>query len=96
MTLNSWVTAKLFANAHQNILVFAKNTLHFPPDSADAPFCGGGLLQIKGLPYSNKLKLAYSRLMKNKSNYAFIDSQNLNLAIKQLGWKIDMNRFLSI
>lgn len=31
--------------------------------------------------------------MKNKPNYAFIDSQNLNLSIKQLGWKIDMNRF---
>jgi uncharacterized LabA/DUF88 family protein len=28
-----------------------------------------------------------------KSNYAFIDSQNLNLAIRALGWKIDWNRF---
>ena len=31
--------------------------------------------------------------MKNKPNYAFIDSQNLNLAIQKLGWKIDMGRF---
>ena len=27
------------------------------------------------------------------NNYAFIDSQNLNLAIKDLGWKIDWKRF---
>ena len=29
----------------------------------------------------------------NKSNYAFIDSQNLNLAIRELGWKLDFARF---
>jgi len=29
----------------------------------------------------------------NKSNYAFIDSQNLNLAIRELGWKLDFDRF---
>ena len=28
-----------------------------------------------------------------KQNYAFIDSQNLNLAIRGLGWKIDWKRF---
>ena len=28
-----------------------------------------------------------------KGNYAFIDSQNLNLATKLLGWKIDWRRF---
>ncbi|MES2676718.1 MAG: NYN domain-containing protein [Pseudomonadota bacterium] len=27
------------------------------------------------------------------NNYAFIDSQNLNLAIKGLGWQIDFKRF---
>lgn len=27
------------------------------------------------------------------NNYAFIDSQNLNLAIRELGWKIDWRRF---
>ena len=27
------------------------------------------------------------------NNYAFIDSQNLNLAIRGLGWKIDWRRF---
>lgn len=26
-------------------------------------------------------------------NYAFIDSQNLNLAIKNLGWKLDFEKF---
>jgi uncharacterized LabA/DUF88 family protein len=26
--------------------------------------------------------------------YAFIDSQNLNLAIRSLGWELDFNRFL--
>ncbi|OJI06566.1 hypothetical protein BK004_02905 [bacterium CG10_46_32] len=29
----------------------------------------------------------------NKNNYAFIDSQNLNLGIKKLGWKLDYKRF---
>lgn len=27
------------------------------------------------------------------SNYAFIDSQNLNLAVKDQGWKLDFKRF---
>jgi uncharacterized LabA/DUF88 family protein len=32
--------------------------------------------------------------MKNNiNNYAFIDSQNLNLAIRELGWKLDFRRF---
>lgn len=32
--------------------------------------------------------------MKSKeTNYAFIDSQNLNLAIRELGWKLDFKRF---
>lgn len=28
-----------------------------------------------------------------KNNYAFIDSQNLNLAIQELGWKLDFAKF---
>ncbi|MGH7195581.1 MAG: NYN domain-containing protein [Candidatus Saccharimonadales bacterium] len=28
-----------------------------------------------------------------KPNYAFIDSQNLNLAIREMGWKLDFARF---
>jgi len=28
-----------------------------------------------------------------KNNFAFIDSQNLNLSIQQLGWKLDFKRF---
>lgn len=30
---------------------------------------------------------------KEKSNYAFIDSQNLNLGIRSLGWKLDLKKF---
>ena len=30
---------------------------------------------------------------KGKNNYAFIDSQNLNLAIRSIGWKLDFSRF---
>ncbi|MEK7672363.1 MAG: NYN domain-containing protein [Patescibacteria group bacterium] len=29
----------------------------------------------------------------NQKNYAFIDSQNLNLSIRDLGWKLDFKRF---
>lgn len=32
--------------------------------------------------------------MRNKANnFAFIDSQNVNLAIRELGWKLDWRRF---
>ena len=31
--------------------------------------------------------------MKYKDNFAFIDSQNLNLSIRELGWKLDFPRF---
>lgn len=30
---------------------------------------------------------------KQKHNYAFIDSQNLNLGIQKLGWKLDYTKF---
>ncbi|MFH1030002.1 MAG: NYN domain-containing protein [bacterium] len=30
---------------------------------------------------------------KQRNNYAFIDSQNLNLGILELGWKLDFKRF---
>lgn len=32
-------------------------------------------------------------MQKKQHNYAFIDSQNLNLAIRSLGWKLDFKRF---
>jgi len=32
-------------------------------------------------------------IMRNEDNYAFIDSQNLNLAIRYLGWELDFARF---
>jgi len=32
-------------------------------------------------------------IMDSKQNYAFIDSQNLNLAIQDQGWKLDFARF---
>ena len=28
-----------------------------------------------------------------ENNYAFIDSQNLNLSIREIGWKLDFSRF---
>lgn len=31
--------------------------------------------------------------MEKRNNYAFIDSQNLNLAIRELGWRLDFARF---
>ena len=35
-----------------------------------------------------------SKIMKNQeNNYAFIDSQNLNLGIRSLGWKLDYKKF---
>lgn len=32
-------------------------------------------------------------MLKKENNYAFIDSQNLNLGIRKLGWKLDYKRF---
>ena len=32
-------------------------------------------------------------MKKQENNYAFIDSQNLNLGIKKLGWKLDYRKF---
>ncbi len=32
-------------------------------------------------------------MRKNKNNFAFIDSQNLNLGIRELGWKLDFKKF---
>lgn len=32
-------------------------------------------------------------MLNKKNNYAFIDSQNLNLAIQGLGWKLDFAKF---
>ena len=32
-------------------------------------------------------------MRKKENNYAFIDSQNLNLSIRALGWKLDFSRF---
>ncbi len=33
------------------------------------------------------------KTMKKEKNYAFIDSQNLNLLVRHLGWKLDFRRF---
>ena len=32
-------------------------------------------------------------MRKTENNYAFIDSQNLNLGVKSQGWKLDFARF---
>lgn len=36
--------------------------------------------------------MAIKKILK-KGNYAFIDSQNLNLGVQGLGWKLDFKRF---
>ncbi|MBU4338082.1 NYN domain-containing protein [Patescibacteria group bacterium] len=40
--------------------------------------------------YHSGKKSMYKKIIKN---YAFIDSQNLNMGIKNLGWKLDFKRF---
>jgi hypothetical protein len=32
-------------------------------------------------------------MLKKENNFAFIDSQNVNLSIQGLGWKLDFARF---
>jgi hypothetical protein len=32
-------------------------------------------------------------MYKKENNFAFIDSQNLNLGIQELGWKLDYGKF---
>lgn len=32
-------------------------------------------------------------MLKNKNNFAYIDSQNLNLGVQSLGWKLDFKKF---
>lgn len=32
-------------------------------------------------------------MLNKENNYAFIDSQNVNLAIRELGWKLDFGKF---
>lgn len=32
-------------------------------------------------------------IKKNENNYAFIDSQNLNLGVQSLGWRLDYRKF---
>ncbi len=39
------------------------------------------------------LECCGSKMKKKGNNYAFIDSQNLNLSIRELGWKLDFGRF---
>jgi uncharacterized LabA/DUF88 family protein len=34
-----------------------------------------------------------NKMMKKENNFAFIDSQNINLGIQELGWKLDWRRF---
>jgi len=33
------------------------------------------------------------KILERPNNYAFIDSQNLNLGIQSLGWKLDFAKF---
>jgi uncharacterized LabA/DUF88 family protein len=34
------------------------------------------------------------KVSKNQNNYAYIDSQNLNLGVQSLGWKLDYKKFM--
>lgn len=36
---------------------------------------------------------SFECMKKNENNFAFIDSQNLNLSIQKLGWKLDYRKF---
>src|ERR1035437_4805439 len=42
-----------------------------------------------------RIKVCFSRIFTRarRGNYAFIDSQNLNLGIQNLGWKLDYEKF---
>jgi uncharacterized LabA/DUF88 family protein len=44
---------------------------------------------------NNKLKVESKNFStkEHATNYAFIDSQNLNLAIREMGWRLDFERF---
>ena len=33
-------------------------------------------------------------MIKKENNYAFIDSQNVNMGIEELGWKLDFRKFI--
>lgn len=39
------------------------------------------------------LEINYDRILFMNKNYAFIDSQNVNLSIKSQGWSLDWSRF---
>lgn len=41
----------------------------------------------------NKKRTSSKKQRAERKNYAFIDSQNLNLAIQDLGWKLDFKKF---
>lgn len=41
----------------------------------------------------NVTALSNNFMKKSSENFAFIDSQNLNLSIRELGWKLDFRRF---
>ena len=42
---------------------------------------------------NNRDFVANQIMKKPGNNYAFIDSQNLNLGIQKLGWKLDYRKF---
>lgn len=43
--------------------------------------------------YARDMTQYSHNMRKTENNYAFIDSQNLNLAIRDLGWRLDFARF---
>lgn len=85
------------------ILEWRGNTLHTAQGQVSglsllarpAPFRGNKVFRKRlyvDLPYQDVLSSQH--LMKKKeNNYAFIDSQNLNLSIRAQGWTLDYRKF---
>lgn len=53
----------------------------------------GGLSVFAQHPRFHRRKMVKKNHLKKENNYAFIDSQNLNLAIRDMGWKLDFKKF---
>lgn len=59
---------------------------------ADAPTQKQGN-PVKRLPWKFRNRKKAPVVPKKPNNYAFIDSQNLNLGVQKMGWKMDWHKF---
>jgi uncharacterized LabA/DUF88 family protein len=62
----------------------AQGARHKRPQHID----GSGIIKVMKKPFAKKSKPA------EQVAYAFIDSQNLNLGVQKVGWKMDWRKFL--